>query len=135
MNADKRPMQAPPTDAAGADSVVESSAFPALEPMEEVAPGIFRQMLAHGPALMLCRVRFEGGAVGSLHTHPHAQVTYVESGRFRFHIDGEDRDLGPGESCYIAPELLHGTTCLLAGSLIDAFTPARADFLPAGVSR
>ena len=44
--------------------------------------GLRRQILGHGPDLMMVRVEFEPGAVGALHHHPHRQVAYVVSGRF-----------------------------------------------------
>lgn len=100
--------------------------------IEQLDPGIRRQMLGFGPDLMLCRVWFEQGAVGQLHSHPHSQSSYVESGRFSVTIDGEVRELGPGDSYYVAPHLEHGAVCVDAGALLDAFSPARADFLKNG---
>jgi quercetin dioxygenase-like cupin family protein len=101
------------------------------EPVEQVDPGIKRQMLGYGPDLMLCRVWFEKDAVGQLHSHPHSQSSYVESGRFRVTIDDTQRELGPGDSFYVAPHLVHGAVCIEAGVLLDTFSPAREDFLQA----
>lgn len=95
-------------------------------------PGIRRQILGYGPDLMLCRVWFDEGAEGSVHSHSHSQTSYVESGRFRIIIDGEERELGAGDGFYVAPHLAHGAVCLSAGVLLDAFSPARADFLEKG---
>ena len=50
--------------------------------IEQVDPGVTRQVLAYDPGLMMVRVTFARGAVGPLHAHPHRQVTYVERGRF-----------------------------------------------------
>lgn len=97
--------------------------------IQTVAEGIRRQMLAHGPDLMLCRVEFDDGAVGSVHRHPHSQATLVVSGRFRATVGGQVQTLGPGDSLYVQPDTDHGVSCLEAGVLIDAFTPAREDFL------
>lgn len=108
-----------------------SPAFtPAAEAaIEQVDPGIRRQILGHGPDLMVCRVWFEQGAIGQVHSHPHSQSSYVESGRFRVTIDGEERELEPGDGFYVAPFLDHGAVCVEAGCLLDTFNPARADFL------
>ena len=100
--------------------------------IEQLEPGIRRQMLGFGPDLMVCRIWFDAGAVGQVHAHPHTQSSYVESGRFRVIIDGEARELFAGDGYYVAPNLQHGATCLEAGVLIDAFSPARADFLTQG---
>jgi quercetin dioxygenase-like cupin family protein len=97
--------------------------------IEQLDPGIRRRILGYGPDIMLCRVWFEKGVVGQVHSHPHSQTTYIESGRFRVTIDGEEREFAAGDAFYVAPHLDHGSLCLEAGVLIDAFSPARADFL------
>lgn len=100
-----------------------------LPAWEAVAEGVRRQVLAYGPELMLVKVAFEAGAIGAEHQHPHAQTSYVESGRFAYTIAGETRVLAVGDSCFVPGNTLHGTTCLEAGVLLDSFSPLRADFL------
>ena len=73
--------------------------------------------------------RFEEGAEGKLHNHPHVQSTYVQSGRFAFTVAGEDIEVGPGDSFVIPSNAMHGCRCLEPGTLIDTFTPRRDDFL------
>lgn len=97
--------------------------------VEQLDPGITRQILGYGEGIMTCRISFVSGAVGSVHSHPHSQTTYVESGRFLFEVDGVSQELGRGDCVYIAPNLVHGSTCIEAGVLIDNFSPVRADFL------
>lgn len=96
---------------------------------ETVAEGISRKILAYDDALMMVAVRFEAGAVGVLHHHPHRQVTYVAGGRFSAEIDGLKREIGRGDSFFVAPDLPHGVVALEAGLLIDVFTPAREEFV------
>ena len=91
--------------------------------------GVRRQILGHGPDLMLVRVEFEAGAVGALHHHPHRQVAYVVSGRFEVTVDDERAVLGPGDCFFIKADRVHGVVAQEAGTLIDVFTPAREDFL------
>lgn len=98
-------------------------------PKEDLGDGISRQILGYGPEIMVVRVWFEKGSVGQVHSHPHSQVTYVESGVFEVFIDGVKRELTAGDSFYIAPDLDHGAVCLEAGVLIDTFSPVREDFL------
>ncbi|MCY4178862.1 MAG: cupin domain-containing protein [Litoreibacter sp.] len=98
----------------------------------EVASGenVTRQVLSDHPDLMVVAFRFGAeGAEGALHNHPHVQSTYVESGRFRFTLGEEQREVGPGDSFVIPSELTHGCICLEPGTLIDCFTPRRDDFL------
>lgn len=72
---------------------------------------------------------FEAGAVGTLHHHPHTQITYVVEGKFEFIIDGEKRVVEKGDSMYKGGGLEHGCVCLEQGVLLDVFTPMRKDFV------
>ena len=97
----------------------------------EVSPdrGVRRQVLSDSPELMVVSFRFETGAAGALHSHPHVQSTYVEAGRFRFTIGDDAFEVGPGDSFVIPSKAEHGCLCLEPGRLIDTFTPRRDDFL------
>lgn len=98
-------------------------------PWEETAPGMKRKIMAYDDRLMLVRVEFEQGAVGTLHSHPHTQITHLESGTFEVEISGEKKVLNAGDAFYVPPQAIHGVVCLEAGVLIDAFSPMREDFL------
>ena len=88
-----------------------------------------RTVLAHSPDLMVVRFAFRAGDQGALHSHPHVQSTYVQSGRYRFTVDGREFQVGPGDAFVIPSNAEHGCTCLEGGELIDSFTPRRDDFL------
>ncbi|MEO8563455.1 MAG: cupin domain-containing protein [bacterium] len=103
----------------------------AERPWQSAEPGVRRQVLGHGPDLMMVRVDFESGAVGALHHHPHRQAAYVAAGRFEVTVDGVRSELGVGDCFFIAANQVHGVLAREAGTLIDAFTPAREDFLRA----
>lgn len=94
-----------------------------------VEAGIVRQNLGYDDSMLLARVSFEGGAIGYVHTHPHSQITYVESGIFNFTVGAETRRLEAGDCAYIPPGEAHGTVCIETGVLIDVFSPVREDFL------
>lgn len=98
-------------------------------PWQDLGGGVSRQMMGYNDQIMMVKVKFETGAVGSMHTHPHTQATYVESGKFEFTTDGETRIVSQGDGVYMKPNTLHGCTCLEAGVLIDTFAPIREDFL------
>ena len=55
---------------------------------ETVGEGLKRKIMGYDDKIMLVKVDFQVGAVGSLHEHHHSQVTYVESGAFDFTIGG-----------------------------------------------
>lgn len=96
---------------------------------ETVDNGVQRKILGHDDDIMMVCVRFEKGAIGSLHHHIHRQISYVESGRFEVTIDGNKKMLERGDCFFVAPDLVHGVVALEEGSLVDVFTPARKDFL------
>lgn len=99
-------------------------------PIVPSGENVTRQVLADHPDLMVVAFSFEAeGAEGALHNHPHVQSTFVESGRFRFTMDGESFEVGPGDSFVIPSNALHGCVCLTPGRLVDCFTPRRDDFL------
>ena len=98
-------------------------------PWEDAAPGITRQVYGYDDRVMLVKVKFEKGAVGSVHQHMHTQVTYVESGAFEMTIGDEKKQVKKGDGFYVPPNVLHGCLCLEPGVLIDVFSPHREDFL------
>ena len=101
----------------------------ALETLE--AGQVSRKIRATGGGLMMVEVFFAAGGVGAEHRHVHEQVTYCLSGEFRSTVDGETFTVRAGDSLYIPSSALHGTTCVVEGSLLDVFTPQREDFLKA----
>ena len=98
-------------------------------PWKTVDAGVRRRVLAYNEQMMIVEVCFEEGGIGSVHTHPHLQSTYVQSGRFRFTIDGTAVEVSQGDTIAFPANIPHGTLCLQAGTLIDIFTPMRADFV------
>ena len=98
-------------------------------PPVEADPGVLRQVLADHENLMVVSFKFDAGAQGQLHEHPHVQSTYVKSGQFRFQLDGEEFEVRAGDSFVIPSNTRHGCVCLEPGELIDCFTPRRDDFL------
>lgn len=100
--------------------------------VEALEPGIRRQMLGYGTDLMMCRVLFDKGAEGSVHSHPHSQSIYIESGRFLITVDGKEQELGAGDSAFVTSNVMHGAVCLEEGVILDTFSPAREDFLGEG---
>lgn len=99
-------------------------------PVVQTGENVTRQVLADHPDLMVVAFSFGAvGAVGALHNHPHVQSTYVQSGRFRFSVDGTETEVGPGDSFVVPSNAVHGCVCLEPGRLVDCFTPRREDFL------
>jgi quercetin dioxygenase-like cupin family protein len=93
------------------------------------APGVQRKTLAYCDAMMCVENRFEKGAVGARHSHPHTQITYVAEGVFDFTIGDETKIVRKGDTLQKQDGIEHGCVCLEAGVLVDFFTPMREDFI------
>lgn len=98
-------------------------------PWEITGPGMKRKIMAWDEKLMVVKVQFDKGAIGTLHRHPHSQITHIENGIFEVEIGEERKILTTGDAFYIPPNVMHGALCLEAGVLIDVFSPMREDFI------
>jgi quercetin dioxygenase-like cupin family protein len=98
-------------------------------PFTDLGNGVKRRVLAYHKNLMIAETIFEEGAVGTLHQHPHEQITYIIEGEFDFTINGITKRVKKGDSMYKEPNVPHGAVCLKEGILLDIFTPCREDFL------
>lgn len=96
---------------------------------EDMGEGITRKVMAWDERLMLVKVSFENGAVGTLHQHPHTQISHIEKGVFEVEIGTEKKLLKSGDAFHVPPNVLHGVVCLQEGVLIDMFSPMREDFV------
>lgn len=95
---------------------------------EITGDGVQRQVLGFDDKLMLVKVKFNKGSCGTLHSHAHSQVSYVESGVFEMTMGDTKKIISKGDGYYVPPYTIHGCVCLEEGMLVDAFSPARWDF-------
>lgn len=102
---------------------------------ENLGGGVSRKFLGYDNQIMMVKVKFDKGAIGSPHSHFHTQATYCAAGKFEFEIDGHKQIVNAGDGVYIEPNLVHSAVCLEEGILIDTFSPIREDFMDgSGVS-
>ena len=95
----------------------------------EQFPGAVRRTLNSGDLTTLIEVTLDEGAIVPGHTHPHEQIGYVATGRVRFEIDGEKRELRAGDSYLIPGGVSHQVTALEPSVCIDVFSPVREEYL------
>jgi quercetin dioxygenase-like cupin family protein len=95
----------------------------------DLGEGIQRKVMAYDAGMMIVKVAFEKGAVGTLHQHPHTQASYVSKGVFDITIDGKTERLGAGDVYFVPSDQIHGAVCIEKGELVDVFTPMREDFV------
>ncbi|MGF1923230.1 MAG: cupin domain-containing protein [Bacteroidia bacterium] len=98
-------------------------------PWDDLGAGIKRKIMAHNEQIMLVKVAFEKGAIGTLHQHPHLQMSYVAEGSFEVTVGESLKILTKGDVFFAVSNIIHGVVCLEEGLLIDVFNPAREDFL------
>ncbi len=96
---------------------------------EDLGAGVKRKIMAYNDQLMLVKVAFEKGAIGTLHQHPHLQMSYVAEGSFEVTMGEHKKILLKGDVFFALSNIVHGVLCLEEGLLIDVFNPAREDFL------
>ena len=95
---------------------------------EDLGEGLSRQIMGYDDQIMMVKVKFEKGAVGSPHAHPHLQTTFCAKGKFEFTVNNEKRTIKEGDGLYIPADVVHGAVCLEEGLLIDVFHPVREDY-------
>ena len=102
----------------------------------DMVAGVRRRTLVSGAAMMQMRVEFAAGSRLPEHRHPHEQVTHVLAGKLRFALNGggdgangKTRDVGAGESIYLASNVPHAAEALEATVVVDTFSPPREDLL------
>jgi quercetin dioxygenase-like cupin family protein len=94
----------------------------------EMLPGVVRRTMSISERMMLIDVVLEKGAVVPFHSHPHEQIGYLASGRVLFELGDERRELGPGDSWLVPPNVLHQVTALEPSLAIDVFSPPREEY-------
>ncbi len=97
--------------------------------LEQLGPGVSRKIMAYSDNIMLVEMSFKKGAFGSLHNHPHEQVSYIKKGSFEFTVGDTVKVVKEGDCVYNEPNVMHGCKALEDGVVLDVFTPKREDFL------
>jgi quercetin dioxygenase-like cupin family protein len=94
----------------------------------EMLPGVMRRTMNAGDRTMLCEVVIAKDAVVPMHTHPHEQIGYLASGRLRFVLGDEVRELSQGDSWLVPSNVPHEVTALEDAVAIDIFSPPREEY-------
>ena len=94
------------------------------------APGVLRTTLAVGEQSMLVRIDLAAGAEIPLHAHVYEQTGFLVSGDLALVTDGRSWSVGPGDAWSIPGEVPHGARSHGGASVVEVFTPLRADYLP-----
>lgn len=96
---------------------------------DDLGGGVRRKIMAYDDRVMLVKVAFEAGSIGTIHQHPHTQISHIQEGVFEVEIGGKKQVLKAGDAFFAPPNTDHGVRCLEKGVLVDVFSPIREDFI------
>lgn len=89
----------------------------------------FLRKIAWDGKVMLGLTEVQQGYLVPPHSHDNEQVTFVFSGRWRFHLEGKTVEVGPNEMIFIPANVVHSAEAVETLVAYDIFTPPRADWI------
>jgi quercetin dioxygenase-like cupin family protein len=94
----------------------------------ELLPGV-KARTFWGDRMLLSLVDLAPHTVIPAHSHPHEQIGIVISGRMELTVDGEAREVGPGDVYVVPGDVKHGVRmgaepCQVA----ETFAPVREEY-------
>ncbi|MCP4220663.1 MAG: cupin domain-containing protein [bacterium] len=94
---------------------------------KEIVPG-FRARFVHTLNMTFAYWDIDEGAALPDHSHHHEQVATVLEGRFSFNLDGENKEVGPGDVVTIPPNVMHSGKAVTPCRILDVFHPMRPEY-------
>lgn len=77
-----------------------------------IQPREMFELTRGGHLELICEWEIAGGGEVFPHTHPTHEFYYVTGGRGIIVLEGEEREVGPGDLIYIPPDKLHSARTL-----------------------
>lgn len=97
-------------------------------PVVEMSPG-FLSKLIHTDHNTINFIEIKAGSDSPIHSHPHHQCAFVLKGEFEMTVGNEVQVLNTGKFAMIPGNVPHGGRAITDCTLLDIFSPVRADFL------
>ena len=94
---------------------------------EQLNP-LFGRRVIHGETVTMARVYMSKGCLVPTHSHVNEQLSFVEQGALRFHLEGQEVLVKAGEVLRIPPNVPHSAEALEDTEGIDFFAPVREDW-------
>jgi quercetin dioxygenase-like cupin family protein len=98
-------------------------------PWIDIAPGIKRRTVTTGATMYQMRAELKAGSRMPEHMHPEEQIALVIDGRIILTVAGVPHELTPGNAFYIGSNMPHSVETIEDTTVIDTFSPPRADYL------
>ena len=96
----------------------------------QLLDGISLTTLVHGDKTLMGKFKIAKGSAIPTHSHPHEQTGIMISGKLRFIVDGEIKDVEAGDSWCLPGGVEHSAEALDDAVVIEVFSPVREDYLP-----
>lgn len=93
----------------------------------EIVPG-YHGRFVNGDQMTASNWQVEEGALLPEHAHPHEQISVVLEGMFELTINGEARQLVPGDVAVIPGNVPHSGRAITACRVMDVFSPPREEY-------
>ena len=97
-------------------------------PKEQLNPRVSRKVV-HLENLTLAQIGLRKHALVPQHSHVHEQVSMVQQGAVKFHVDGREQIVHAGEFLAIPPRAPHSVEALEDSIVVDVFSPVREDWI------
>lgn len=91
--------------------------------------GVDFEVLAIGQDSMVTKMLYKTTDHVPFHKHPNEQSGYVISGEYRLQFEKDEHLLKAGDSYSIPANVEHTLEIIVAGEVVDVFTPVREDYL------
>jgi len=95
----------------------------------QLIEGIELTTLVHGDKTLMGQFKIAKGSAIPTHSHPHEQTGFMVSGKLRFIVDGEIKDVELGDSWCLPGGVEHSAEALEDAVVIEVFSPVREDYL------
>ncbi len=95
---------------------------------KEILPG-FSVRFVHTDSMTLAYWDIKAGSVLPEHSHHHEQVANVTEGILELTIEGETKQILPGEIAVIPSDAVHSGVAITDCKVLDVFSPVREDYL------
>jgi quercetin dioxygenase-like cupin family protein len=96
---------------------------------KEILPGINIKTLCHGEHTLMTEFILTKNSVLPEHSHPYEQTGYLVKGKIKLFLDGNSREITPGESWCIKKDIKHKAEIIEDSVALEIFSPVREDYL------
>lgn len=91
--------------------------------------GVDFVVLSIGKDTMVTKMLYKSTDFVPFHKHPNEQSGYIVSGKYKLKFNEREYLLNEGDSYSIPANMEHSLEIIVAGEVVDVFSPIRQDYL------